>query len=119
MDDSMYFVDTDASDHGIGAVLSHRYCVTRKELLAVVHFLKYFRQYLFGVEFLVRTDHAALQCLRKTPHPIGQQGRWLEILEEFNFTVAHRAGRLHTNADAMSRKPCRQCGSAWGQHKMH
>ena len=130
-DDCQYIVDTDASDHGIGAVLSQmqegeervivyasrlysdaekRYCVTRKELLAVVHFLKQFSQYLLGNHFLVRTDHAALQWLRRTPQPIGQQGRWLEILEEFNFTVQHRPGRLHVNADAMSRRPCRQCG---------
>jgi hypothetical protein len=130
-DGCRYIVDTDASDHGIGAVLQQeqegeerviayasrlysdsekRYCVTRKELLAVVYFLRYFRQYLLGAEFLVRTDHAALQWLRKTPQPIGQQARWLEILESFQFTVVHRPGRLHTNADAMSRRPCRQCG---------
>jgi transposase InsO family protein len=35
-----------------------------------------------------------------------QQARWLETMEEFNFTVEHRAGRLHCNADAMSRIPC-------------
>jgi transposase InsO family protein len=40
-----------------------------------------------------------------------QQARWLETMEEFNFTVEHRAGRLHCNADAMSRIPCnnRRC----------
>ena len=41
--------------------------------------------------------------------PIGQQGRWLEILEEFTFTVQHRSGNKHRNADAMSRRPCQQC----------
>jgi transposase InsO family protein len=57
-----------------------------------------------------RTDHAALQWLRRTPEPIGQQGRWLEILEEFHFSVEHRPGARHGNADALSRRPCRQCG---------
>jgi len=130
-DEDTYILDTDASDHGIGAVLSQvhdgeekvisyasrlyskaeqRYCVTRKELLAVVFFLKNFRQYLLGRSFVVRTDHAALQWLRKTPEPIGQQSRWLEVLEEFNFTVEHRPGKKHANADALSRRPCRQCG---------
>ena len=130
-DDCNYVIDTDASDHGIGAVLSQiqngeervisyasrlysdaekRYCVTRKELLAVVFFLKHFRQYLLGRPFLIRTDHAALQWLRKTPQPIGQQSRWLEILEEFEFSIEHRPGVRHGNADALSRRPCRQCG---------
>jgi len=58
----------------------------------------------------VRTDHAALQWLRKTPEPIGQQSRWLEVLEEFHFTVEHRPGKSHANADALSRHPCRQFG---------
>jgi transposase InsO family protein len=131
LDCGTYIVDTDASDHGIGAILSQvqdgeervisyasrlysdaekRYCVTRKELLAVVFFLKHFRQYLLGKPFLVRTDHAALQWLRRTPQPIGQQSRWLEVLEEFDFTVEHRPGSKHANADALSRRPCRQCG---------
>jgi len=130
-DEGEYILDTDASDHGIGAVLSQvhdgeekvvsyasrlysaaeqHYCVTRKELLAVVFFMKQFRQYLLGRPFRVRTDHAALQWLRRTPEPIGQQSRWLEVLEEFTFQVEHRPGRKHENADALSRRPCRQCG---------
>jgi len=38
------------------------YCVTRKELLAIVHYTPYFRQYLLGRQFTIRTDHAALRC---------------------------------------------------------
>jgi len=125
-DEGTCILDTDASDHGIVAVLSQvqdgqekvisyasrlystaerRYYVIRKELLAVVFFLKQFRQYLLGRSFTV-----SLQWLRRTPEPIWQQSRWLEILEEFNFTVEHRAGKKHENADALSRRPCRQCG---------
>jgi len=92
------------------STVERRYCVTRKQLLAVVFFLKQFRRYLLGRSFTVRTDHTALQWLRRTPEPIGQQRRWLEILEEFNFTVENRAGKKHENADALSRRPCRQCG---------
>jgi len=120
-------LDTDASDTTIGAVLSQvqdgvekviayasrsldkrecNYCVTRKELLSVVHFVKYFKQYLLGRKFRIRTDHAPLTWLRHTPDPIGQQGRWLEILEEFEFYVEHRPGLKHGNADALSRRPC-------------
>ena len=129
-DDDTYILDCDAPLESIGAVLSQmqdgeervisyasrlysksesNYCVTRRELLAVVHFCKHYKQYLLGRHFIVRTDHSALTWLRKTPEPIGQQSRWLEQLEEFSFTVEHRSGSKHTNADAMSRRPCRQC----------
>ena len=131
IDDGQYILDTDCSGQAAGAVLSQvqngeekviayasrslsksekNYCITRQELLSVVFFVKYFRCYLLGRQFKLRTDHAALRWLRSTPEPIGQQSRWLEILEEFSFDIEHRPGRLHTNADAMSRMPCRQCG---------
>ena len=42
--------------------------------------------------------------------PEGQVARWLEKLQEFNFEVVHRRGLQHTNADALSRLPCTQCG---------
>jgi transposase InsO family protein len=129
-DEGRYWLDTDASNSGIGAVLSQEqngeerviayasrtlsgpeknYCVTRKELLAVVFYAKHFRPYLLGRPFIIRTDHAALGWLKRTPQPIGQQARWLEILEEFDYTIEHRPGKRHNNADALSRKPCRQC----------
>ena len=123
-DEGQFILDTDASDRAIGAVLSQiqngeerpicyasqlydkhqqNYNVTRKELLALVTHVKKFRQYLLGRSFIIRTDHAALQWLRKTPEPIGQQARWLEILEEFDFQIQHRPGRQHCNADSLSR----------------
>jgi hypothetical protein len=139
-----YILDCDASDQAIGAVLSQiqdgverpicfasqlynkhekNYNVTRKELLAVVTFVKKFRQYLLGKPFIIRSDHAALQWLKRTPEPIGQQARWLEILEEFDYTIQHRAGVKHGNADALSRRPptehdnlvaaCRQLDPDW------
>ena len=75
-------LDVDASDLSIGAVLSQdtedgecviayasrtlskserRYCVTRKEMLALVYFVKYFRHYLYGRQFTIRTDHGSLR----------------------------------------------------------
>jgi len=80
-------------------------------LLAIVCYAEAFRQYLLGRQFALRTDHSALQWLRTTPEPIGQQARWCEILEEFDFQIVYRPGRLQGIADAMSRRPCRQCGN--------
>ena len=132
-DDGQYILDTDASDVSIGAVLSQiqdsqeqviayasrtlsgpelNYSATRRELLAVVTYMKHFRMYLLGPrEFVVRTDHSALQWLRRMPDPVGQNARWLEAMEEYlPFTVEHRAGLKHSNADALSRRPCPQLG---------
>ena len=36
------------------------YCVTRKELLAVVTALRNFHSYLYGQEIVLRTDNAAV-----------------------------------------------------------
>jgi len=44
--------------------------------------------------------------LRRLREPIGQQARWLEVMEEFDFVVEHRPGTKHGNADALSRRPC-------------
>ena len=121
-----FILDTDASETGLGAVLSkmvdgeerpvafasrlcsaaeRNYNVTRRELSAVMFALKTFRQYLLGVKFTIRTDHAALQWLKKTPTPFGQQARWVEQLEEFDYVIQHRPGHQHGNADALSRRP--------------
>ena len=131
-DDEQYILDTDASDVSIGAVLSQiqehgqerviayasrmlsgpelNYSATRHELLAIVTYLKCFRTYLLGPrEFVIRTDHSALQWLWRMPDPIGQNARWLETMEEYlPFTIEHRAGLKHNNADALSRRPCPQ-----------
>lgn len=128
--DCEFIVDTDASDFAIGAVLSQiqqgkevviayssrtlskserNYCTTRKELLALVFFIKQFRHYLYGKKFLARTDHKALKWLFSIKDPEGQTARWVTQLSEYDFSIEHREGKRHRNADGMSRIPCRQC----------
>ena len=48
--------------------------------------------------------------LRNFRETEGQMARWLERLQEYDFTVVHRPGRKHQNADALSRVTCHQCG---------
>ena len=83
---------------------------TRRELLAVVCFVQHFLPYLLGRHFLLRTDHGSLTWLSNFKEPEGQLARWLERLQEYNFTIAHRPGKKHQNADSLSRRPCTQCG---------
>ena len=121
-----YILDTDACNFGIGAVLSQvqngkprviayasrslskserNYCVTDKVLLAVVYFVQYFRYYILGRKFLVRSDHQALRWLFSLREPKGRVSRWIEILSAYNFEIEYRPGKQHGNADGMSRCP--------------
>jgi hypothetical protein len=129
-----FILDTDACDISIGGVLSQiqdgqekvlrfasrclnpaerNYCTTRKELLAVVYFMNYFKHYLLGTHVTVRTDHCALRWLKVIKDPSDQMARWIEKLAPFSWTIEYRRGKLHVNADSMSRRPCdggcRQC----------
>ena len=121
-----FILDTDASNFAIGAELiqvqngqervigygsytlskeQRRYCTTRKELLAVIRFIRQFRPYLLGRRFTVRTDHSSLRWLAGFKEPQGQLARWLEELSQYDVEIVHRPGRHHGNADALSRRP--------------
>ncbi|GBN90817.1 Retrovirus-related Pol polyprotein from transposon 297 [Araneus ventricosus] len=82
------------------------YCVTRKELLAIVKSIEHFHHYLYGQKFLLRTDHASLRWLLNFKEPEGQIARWIQRLQEYDFEIQHRKGTSHGNADALSRRPC-------------
>lgn len=124
IDDGLFILDTDASNFGMGAVLSQQqngeekvlayashtlnksqqnYCTTKKELLAVVTFLRQFKHYLLGRKILLRTDHASLRWLRNFKEPEGMLARWLSIVDTFDLEIQHRPGTKHQNADSLSR----------------
>lgn len=124
-----FILDTDASFTAIGAVLSQkqgteekviefaskkmtktqqRYCITRKEMLAVVTFVKQFHHYLLGKRFIIRTDHKALIFMLNWEKPNSTQYcKWIADLQYYDFAIEHRKGEKHSNADFMSR--CEQC----------
>ncbi|GFY20569.1 retrovirus-related Pol polyprotein from transposon 412 [Trichonephila clavipes] len=125
--DEPFILDTDASNESVGAVLSQEidgqervvaywskclskpernYCVTRKELLAIVKAIEHFHHYLYGQKFLLRTDHASLTWLMNFRNTEGQVARWIQRLNEYYFDIRHRKGSSHGNADALSRRPC-------------
>ena len=125
-----FILDTDASNHGMGAVLSQvqngeekviayaswalgknqlNYCTTKKELLDVVTFVEHFRHYFHGRHCVVRTDHASFKWLTNFQDADGMLSRWLTKLDVYDYELVHRRGALHGNADGLSRKPTHKC----------
>ena len=137
-----FVLQTDASDYGVGAVLSQlddsghekviayaskaltpreqKYSTTEKEALAVVFGTAHFRVYLLGRHFKLITDHNALRWLH-TMEAKGRLARWIMDSQEFDFSVVHRAGRIHNNADALSRlvQPKLPDGTTSTQHEQN
>ena len=126
-----FILDTDASNTGVGGVLSQvqddkervigfyshllsdserRYCITKREFLGVIKSVQHFKPYLYGQKFLIRTDNAAVSHLLTLTDAQEQIQRWQLFMSQFSFDIIHRPGRHHLNADFMSRVPCQQCG---------
>ena len=88
------------------------YCVTRKELLAMVRSIQNYHHYLYGRKFKLRTDHSSLRFLLNFKCPEGQLARWIELLATYDYDIEYRPGPKHINADALSRRPCDE-GCHW------
>ncbi len=119
-------LQTDASDYGLGAVLTQdfdegerviayasrglnaaekNYTATEKECLAIIWGIRKMRPYLEGYRFLVVTDHLSLKWLNSIDNPTGRLARWALELQQYTFTVQYRKGRNNVVADALSRQP--------------
>ena len=128
-----FIVMCDASNVGVGSILSQidddkneyvisyasralsaeerNYSTTEKECLAVLFSIKTFRPYLHGTFFTIVTDHGSLTWLMNLRDANGRLARWSLQLQGYTFTIRHRPGREHANADALSRCPIRLIGT--------
>jgi transposase InsO family protein len=82
-----------------------KYAVYELEALAVVYAVRKFRPYIEGRHFLLLTDHNALVWLFRQPNLKGKLARWALELQQLDFTIRHRPGKIHIIPDAISRLP--------------
>uniref|UniRef100_A0AAQ4RF45 Gypsy retrotransposon integrase-like protein 1 n=1 Tax=Gasterosteus aculeatus aculeatus TaxID=481459 RepID=A0AAQ4RF45_GASAC len=122
-----FVVEVDASDVGVGAILSQRsssdhklhpcaffsrrlspaernYDVGNRELLAAKLALEEWRHWLEGAEqpFVVWTDHKNLAYVQSARRLNSRQARWALFFGRFNFSLTFRPGSRNGKADALS-----------------
>ncbi|ROL51121.1 Retrovirus-related Pol polyprotein from transposon 17.6 [Anabarilius grahami] len=124
------FITTEASDYGLGAVLTQlhpdgverviafasrtlstsewKYSTVEKEALACVWAVEKWRTYVWGHHFTLRTDHQALTTLLSTKG-MNRAGMrvacWSARLLCFQYDVQYRPGSKNCVADCLSRLP--------------
>ncbi len=122
-----FVVEVDASDVGVGAILSQRgedcrmhpcafmsrrlseaernYHVGDRELLAVKLALEEWRHWLEGTQhpFQVLTDHKNLEYLQQAKRLNPRQALWSLFFNHFQFLLSYRPGTKNVKPDALSR----------------
>ena len=74
------------------------------ELATIVFALKIWIHYLYGEQFEVFSDHKSLKYIFNQRDLNMRQRKWMEYLEDYEFTLHYHPGKANVVADALSRK---------------
>ena len=110
-----YILDTDASNFGqiqddVECVITYcsralrpsqrKYCTTKREMSPCV----------YSFVHICVVQNSQFGWLHRFKDTDGMMARWLHTLQQFQFSIVHRAGHNHGNADGLSRVPTSPCG---------
>lgn len=79
------------------------YSSPKGEICAILLMIDHYKYHLMIGRFLLRTDNIAARALKDHTGPTGYLSRWQARLSNYDFTIVHRAGTKHGNADSLSR----------------
>ncbi|XP_066374840.1 uncharacterized protein [Miscanthus floridulus] len=119
---SLFVIETDASDIGMGAVLmrdghpisffSKAFCprnqalsTYEKECLAILMVVDKWTSYLHGKEFILKTGHRSLRHLIEQKVTSRLQQKALPKLMDLQYKIQFKKGSTNAAADALSRTP--------------
>ena len=90
------------------------YSTIEREALAAVATIKEFYPYLYGFSFTLVTDHNPLTAFKSLKDVGGRLARWMMFLQQFQLKIEYKPGKVHSDADALSRRPSGSGGKGDG-----
>jgi len=81
---------------------NQKYSTYNKEFYAVIQALCYWRYYLLSQDFILFSDHEALKFIYFQKKLNARHGHWIEFLQDYIFTLHHKAGRENKPTDVFS-----------------